>query len=89
MIGLWDVIHIGICVIVGLCDAVVNASVSSVGLSLAGALAQSVYRNSGVDMAMDNYDFFFNWNWNDIVDGHRGCMSTLWTISRWKNGIVR
>ena len=39
MIGLWDVIHIGICVVVGLCGAVVNASMSGVGLSLAGALA--------------------------------------------------
>ena len=39
MIGLWDVIHIGICVVVGLCGAVVNASMSSVGLSFAGALA--------------------------------------------------
>ena len=39
MIGLLDVIHIGICISVGLGDAVVNASVSSVGLSLAGALA--------------------------------------------------
>ena len=55
--------------------------------SIVGRSFGSVYRKRGVEMAVCYYDFCIHWNWYDTVDGHRGCVSTLWTISRWNNGI--